>query len=194
MSDRILLNTPPFHPSRRALRRPLAAIVLVVAMTLLSTAASATSVFTKRGPASINAWPQSARWIPPVGSRLTVSGPYLAPPTPYASGHRGIDLVAGPGLAVRAPAAGTVSFVGTVVDRRVLSMRIDEHTVLSLEPVASELSVGDVVEAGDNLGSVSSGGHCFDECLHLGVRFDNEYVNPMRFFLGRPTLRPWPAE
>lgn len=191
MSTPTSLNTRPSPFARRSLHRPLAAVALVITATLLSTAASATSEFTKRVPPGRHAWVQSMGWIPPVGSRLTVSGPYLAPPTPYASGHRGVDLEASPGLTVRAPALGSVTFAGKVVDRDVLSVRIDEHIVLSLEPVASKLRVGDVVQAGDHIGSVSSGGHCLDECLHVGVRFDGEYVNPMRFFLGRPMLRPW---
>ena len=34
-----------------------------------------------------------------------------------------------PGAEVLAPASGTVSFAGTVVDRPVLSIRVDERTV-----------------------------------------------------------------
>jgi hypothetical protein len=29
------------------------------------------------------------------------------------------------------------------------------------------------------------------ECIHLGVRVDGDYVNPLRYFLGRPRLVPW---
>jgi len=38
---------------------------------------------------------------------------------------------------------------------------------------------------------VTAGGHCRTECLHLGARVDDAYVNPMRFFRGRPVLVPW---
>lgn len=140
-------------------------------------------------------------WLPPLESPLLVSGPYRAPPSPYASGHRGIDLPAGPGDAVRAPVAGTVSFVGRVVDRPVLSIRVDARTILSFEPLdASDLnsgmdgeglSEGDSVYRGQLLGVIAEGGHCESECVHLGVRVDGEYVNPMRFFVEKPILLPW---
>src|SRR5690606_14701135 len=99
------------------------------------------------------------------------------------SGHRGIDLAAAPGATVAAPAAGTVSFTGTVVDRAVISVRVDERTVYSLEPVASDLVPGDRVASGALLGEAAVGGHCSSECVHLGVRVDGEYVNPLRYLM-----------
>lgn len=89
------------------------------------------------------------------------------------------------------PAAGTVTFAGKVVDREVLSVRVDGYTVVSFEPVSSGLSAGDTVAASDPLGEVASGGHCAHECLHLGVRVDDWYVNPMRYFRDKPRLLPW---
>lgn len=129
-------------------------------------------------------------WVPPLGVPLDVSGPYRAPPNRYGAGHRGIDLVARPGGAVIAPAGGSVSFVGSVVDREVVSIRIDGRTVYSLEPVSSELAVGAAVVSGETIGGVAGGGHCEEECVHLGVRVDGEYVNPLRYFLRRPVLLP----
>lgn len=131
------------------------------------------------------------RWAPPMGAPLRVSGPYRAPPHPYGSGHRGIDIPAVPGDPVVAPAAGTVTFSGTVVDRAVVSIRVDARTVVSLEPVTTELVEGGAVRRGAVLGTVSNGGHCDGECIHLGVRVDGDYVNPMRYFLGAPVLLPW---
>lgn len=133
-------------------------------------------------------------WLPPLGSPLRVSGPYLAPATPYTSGHRGIDLPASPGGTVRAPVAGEVSFVGHVVDRGVLSIRVDARTVVSFEPIGQgdpALALGDHVSRGQVIGVLAEGGHCASECLHLGVRIDGDYVNPLRFFVGRPVLLPW---
>lgn len=129
-------------------------------------------------------------WVPPLGGPLEVSGPYRAPPHRYGSGHRGIDLTARPGDVLVAPAAGTVSYAGTVVDRGVLSIRVDERTVYTLEPVSSPLVVGDAVAAGAVIGEAASGGHCLAECVHLGVRVDGEYVNPLRYLLRRPVLLP----
>ncbi|MBL3698253.1 peptidoglycan DD-metalloendopeptidase family protein [Leucobacter luti] len=134
---------------------------------------------------------QDARWWPPLAGQLVVSGPYAAPPTPYTAGHRGIDMPALPGATASAPATGTVEFVGRVVDRDTVTVRVDAETVYSLEPVTSHLAVGDQIARGGALGTVSDGGHCADECVHLGVRVAGEYVSPMRYLLGAPILLPW---
>lgn len=145
-----------------------------------------------RSASFASASPAAARWYPPLGPPLQLEEPYRQPPTPYAAGHRGIDLPVSTGSTVYAPAGGVVSFVGKVVDREVVSIRVDARTVLSMEPVDAEgLSEGDAVARGAVVGSATEGGHCGSACLHLGVRVDGEYVNPMRFFLGRPILLPW---
>ena len=133
---------------------------------------------------------RNERWLPPLGAPLRVSAPYVAPAHAYGPGHRGIDLSASLAAEVHAPVAGEVSFVGTVVDRPLISLRVDAHTVVSIEPVASTLAVGDRVQRGEIIGVRAHGGHCDDSCLHLGVRVDGDYVNPMRFFVGRPVLLP----
>ena len=134
---------------------------------------------------------QPGAWLPPLGEPLRVAARFDLPDGPYAAGHRGLDLPATAGDAVRSPATGSVSFSGVVVDRPVVSIRVDDRTVLSLEPVASELGVGAAVARGQPIGVVARGGHCDARCLHLGVRVDGEYVNPLRFFWGRPVLLPW---
>ncbi len=130
-------------------------------------------------------------WLPPLGPPLRVSERYDLSRGPYAAGHRGIDLPATEGEAALAPADGIVTFSGTVVDRPVLSIRVDACTVVSFEPVASELQAGDAVARGRPLGTITAGGHCRTECLHVGARVDDAYVNPMRIFRGRPVLVPW---
>lgn len=136
-------------------------------------------------------------WDPPLGHPLRISETYSLPNGPYRAGHRGIDLPATVGDPVRAPVTGTVSFVGKVVDRPVLSIRIDEHTTVSFEPVTSDLSEGDPVFRGGVFGSVGArettdgAEHCATACLHLGVRVDGEYVNPLRFLRSKPVLLPW---
>lgn len=87
-----------------------------------------------------------------------------------------------------------MSFVGQVADRHVLSVRVDSRTVVSFEPIEqadAALAEGAQVLPRQPLGIVAEGGHCLDECLHLGVRVDDEYVNPLRYFLGKPVLLPW---
>lgn len=135
-------------------------------------------------------------WAPPLGQPLRISASYSLPGGPYQAGHRGIDLFARPGDPVRMPATGTVTFVGTVVDRPVLSVRLDARTIVSFEPLVSEAREGDVIARGAVIGKVASydpgsATHCRTGCLHLGVRIDGEYTNPLRFLRLRPRLLPW---
>lgn len=131
-------------------------------------------------------------WLPPTGHALRVQAAFSLPNGPYQAGHRGIDVPAEVGAEVRAPTGGTVSFAGWVVNRPVVSIRVDEQTVISLEPVEADVVVqGDTVSRGQTIGSVSQGGHCEQGCVHLGVRVDGDYVNPMRYFRPRPVLLPW---
>lgn len=130
-------------------------------------------------------------WQPPLGPPLRISAPYDLANGPFQAGHRGIDFPAATSAQVTSPTDGVVSFVGTVVDRPVLSINVDDHTVVSFEPITSSLRVGDEVARGDPLGTVATGGHCRSECLHLGARVNGAYVNPMRFLVGRAVLVPW---
>lgn len=110
---------------------------------------------------------------------------------PYQAGHRGLDLQARQGDTVLAPSDGTVTFSGTVVDRGVLTLRTTSGYLVSVEPVSSALKAGDSVQRGDTLGLVAGGAHCRTSCLHVGVRSDKTYLNPLRFFLDvRPRLLP----
>jgi len=129
-----------------------------------------------------SAVPASApRWAWPVTPPRVV-GAYAAPPTPYAAGHRGIDLAATPELHVTAPSDATVRFVGVVVDRPVLTLDHGGGVLSSYEPLATDLIAGQSVARGSVIGLLASGGHCADSCLHVGVRVDGAYVSPLLFF------------
>lgn len=113
-------------------------------------------------------------WVPPIPGATPgdVLRPFDNPSKPWASGHRGIDLAGGP--QVVAPAAGTVKFVGQVVDRPVLTIEHADGTLSSFEPVISELEVGDAVSVGQTIGSVDPDvAHCETSCVHWGVRIPN---------------------
>ncbi len=86
------------------------------------------------------------------------------------------------GAPVISPAAGTVSFVGIVVDRPVITIDHGNGLRSSFEPVASALTAGSAVAEGDVLGYVRTG-HCgpAPPCLHWGVRQGDDYVNPLAF-------------
>ncbi|MCU1417872.1 MAG: family metallopeptidase [Schumannella sp.] len=123
---------------------------------------------------------EPGRWAWPVPSPHAVVRPFVAPPTAYARGHRGIDIRAGAGVAVRAPADGIVHFAGYVVDRPVLSIEHAGGVLSSFEPVDAVVAAGDPVRRGQVVG-VLLAGHCAAPCLHLGARIDGRYVNPLLF-------------
>lgn len=132
----------------------------------------------------------SSTWRWPLAPRPPVLRSFAPPPKPWLSGHRGVDLgFAATGTAVMSPAPGTVSFVGTVVDRPVVTIDHGGGLRSSFEPVESPLVVGTAVGAGEVIGTVLPG-HCTAAlCLHWGVRDGEEYVNPLRFVLDlRPSI------
>lgn len=112
--------------------------------------------------------------------------PFVAPAHAYGPGHRGIDLAAVGDTGVRAPAAGTVAFVGRVVDRSVLTIDHGGGLVSTLEPVESTLSVGQPVSRGQTVAVLATGGHSAPGAVHLGARLNGEYVNPMLLLGGIP--------
>ncbi|WP_136056564.1 M23 family metallopeptidase [Microbacterium sp. K24] len=134
---------------------------------------------------------EEPRWLWPVATSREILEPFRAPAHAFGAGHRGIDLAA-PDGAVRAPADGIVAFRGVVVDRPLLTIEHAGGLVTTFEPLASTLQPGDTVSAGDQVGVVATGGHSPAGVLHLGVRLDGEYINPMILFGGvaRAVLLP----
>ena len=120
-----------------------------------------------------------ARWTWPVGPAHDLGRSFQAPAGPYGAGHRGIDVAAQPGTAVRAPADGVVSFAGVVVDRPVLSIQHSDGLLSSIEPVTAQVAQGDRVSAGQVVGVVATGAHCSDRCVHFGVRRHGQYISPL---------------
>ncbi|GAC1606798.1 MAG: hypothetical protein NVS3B6_20320 [Pseudarthrobacter sp.] len=112
------------------------------------------------------------------------------PDKPWLSGHRGVDLGAThDDVSVTSPAPGTVSFVGVVVDRPVITIDHGGGLRSSFEPVDSTLATGAVVAKGQVLGTLKAG-HCgAPGCVHWGVRRGDDYVNPLAFVTDlRPSI------
>jgi peptidase M23-like protein len=107
--------------------------------------------------------------------------PFEPPASPYGAGHRGIDIATPFGTVVAAPAPGTVTFSGPVAGS--LFLTIDHGFGLaSSYSWVSEL----LVRAGDSVvraQPVALSGGCHpagrDPCLHVGVRRDGAYVDPL---------------
>ncbi|MER6344277.1 murein hydrolase activator EnvC family protein [Streptomyces sp. NPDC001595] len=141
-------------------------------------------------------WPASAAPAPPdtevpvVGRSWPLAGrpamlrPWDPPPTPYARGHRGVDLAARPDAPVLAVAPGRVSYAGRVAGRGVVSVELAGTGTPPLrttyEPVRAVVRKGDTVAAGAVLGTVEpTGSHCPATCLHWGLRRGTAYLDPL---------------
>ncbi|MFI2368749.1 peptidoglycan DD-metalloendopeptidase family protein [Streptomyces sp. NPDC018833] len=139
----------------------------------------------------------------PVGPpRPTVVRGWAPPASPYGAGHRGVDIAAPPGTAVRAAAAGRVSFAGRVAGRGVLTISLtdtgDPPLRTTYEPVRPLVDVGATVTAGELVATVEGGpSHCAGGCLHWGLLRGSEYLDPLSllppWLLRRPPSRLLPV-
>ncbi|AIS00790.1 murein hydrolase activator EnvC family protein [Streptomyces glaucescens] len=126
----------------------------------------------------------------PLAGRPAVLRAWDPPPTPYARGHRGVDLAARPSAPVLAVAAGRVTFAGRVAGRGVVSVDLpgtgEPPLRTTYEPVFASVRTGDEVAAGEVLGTVEpTGSHCPVTCVHWGLRRDGTYLDPLSL------LPPW---
>lgn len=163
-----------------------AAILLSTTMITLTPAAAAGESSSTVGMLATGTAVVRGSWFWPLAAPHPVERPFLAPPGPYAAGHRGIDITASRGAAVLAVADGTVYFAGTVVDRGVLTLEHPGELLSTVEPVTPLVAKGDRVSAGQPIAAVASGGHCGVSCLHLGVRLNGQYVSPLLYLGGVP--------
>ncbi len=116
----------------------------------------------------------------PLDPEPRVVAVFAPPPTPYSSGHRGVDLAGSPGQVVRSALEGTVGFVGSIGGKPVVTVLHDGRRT-TYEPVAAQVRSGDAVGAGDPLGRlVVTDSHCFPAaCLHWGLKEGETYLDPL---------------
>src|SRR4051794_36440844 len=131
--------------------------------------------------------PAARAWSWPVGG--PVLRPFVFGDDPYAGGqHRGIDVGGAAGETVRAPAAGVVSFAGSVPSGgRTVTIRTGDGYAVTLLHLGSigvheEASVGE----GDAVGSVADTGAPAYETpyVYLGIRVAEQpegYLDPLGF-------------
>jgi len=129
--------------------------------------------------------PPALAWTWPVG------GPVLQyfrfSDDPYAGGqHRGIDVGASAGASVVAPAAGTVSFAGTVPGGgRTLTIETGDGYSVTLVHLGSvSVGRGAAVGEGETVGTIGPSGtaEVAEPYVHLGIRVtaeENGYVDPL---------------
>src|SRR5262245_54393318 len=105
----------------------------------------------------------------------------------YAAGqHRGIDVGGSDGSPVRAPASGTVTFVGSLptYGRGVTILTADGYAVTLVHLGSSTAVKGDVVDEGATVGTMGSSGDAEHPTpsVHLGIRVASQndgYVDPL---------------
>jgi septal ring factor EnvC (AmiA/AmiB activator) len=117
------------------------------------------------------------------GRRHIVAG-FVAPEHRFGAGHRGVDIAAGAGGTITAPAAGTVIFSGPVAGRSVITVDHGGGLVSSYDPIMPAVPAGTPVATGQVLGMLgpAEAMHCPSGCLHLGARLHGAYVDPAPFF------------
>jgi murein DD-endopeptidase MepM/ murein hydrolase activator NlpD len=127
----------------------------------------------------------SLNLIPPIPGAINVRDFYV-PENIYASGHRGIDLLANENSPVLAAQDGYISHSGFLYNRWTIS-------VTHNEPVKPIVKLGQKVKQGDVIGFLQiEGSHCFPKsCLHFGLKEGSTYFNPKFSFLKKyPILLP----
>jgi murein DD-endopeptidase MepM/ murein hydrolase activator NlpD len=139
--------------------------------------------------------PPPTRRIPAL--RLPVHGTLVrgfeAPAGPYGPGHRGVDLRAPVGTTVAAPAAGTVGFAGPVAGSVWVSLLVAPGVVVTVGPLlAPAVAAGERVAALAPVGRLAPG---HGTAVHLSLRVDGAYLDPLPWLVDRPRARlaPLPA-
>ncbi len=105
------------------------------------------------------------------------------PETPFGAGHRGIDIAVPVGTVVVAPEAGVVTFAGRVGGELFVTLDHGEGLTSTYSWVSVTLvRTGDVVARGAPIAQ-SGTGHPGSSLphLHLGVRLDGAYLDPLEF-------------
>ncbi len=118
-------------------------------------------------------------WQAPLAP-MTVTRPFEQPPTPYAAGHRGVDLRGLAGEAVFAAGAGQVSYAGPLAGRGVV---VVVHGALrtTYEPVQATVTRGTRVAEGQEIATLQPGhaGCPVAACLHWGLLRGDTYLDPL---------------
>lgn len=140
-------------------------------------------VLTVVAPATSSA--EAPCWKPPVEG--WVIDPYREPPCPWCPGNRGIDFGVSGSPVIRAVAAGTVTFAGSVAGTLYVIVQDSFGWKLTYGKMADVVVArGDRVTAGAVLGSVRG-------VFFFGLRVAGVYRDPAPYLgelRGRPRLIP----
>ena len=135
--------------------------------------------------ASLGAAPRGAaqaRSVPPYlrPVRGAILRHYEPPPTPYAAGHRGIDMAAPVGTLVLAANDGVVAFAGPVGGWLFVSIDHADGIRTTYSFLAAvTVRKGQVVKRGDCVALSGTGdGSSRQAHLHFGARRGADYIDP----------------
>ena len=141
-------------------------------------------------------------WAWPLTPTPRVVRPFIAPPSPYAAGHRGLDLAGHSGQQVLAVAAGVITHAGSLAGRGTVTIEHPGGIRSTYEPLAIDTGIwrGRAISTGQVIGTLGVGGsHCAPAvCLHLGALRQGtsgqwSYVEPLFLLLaGEIVLLPSP--
>jgi murein DD-endopeptidase MepM/ murein hydrolase activator NlpD len=167
--------------------------ILLVLLAVAATLAGPPGASAAPRPVVSSSAPAALWGLPLTGDPL-VTRPFAAPPTPYAAGHRGVDLAGVAGQPVLAAGAGVVAFAGLVAGRPVVSVQHADGLRTTYEPVQPGVAAGQAVARGSPLGSLATGhpGCPVEACLHWGLRRGTGYLDPLSLLaVPRVRLLPW---
>jgi Peptidase family M23 len=142
--------------------------------------------------------PPALAWTWPADG--PVLRPFVFGEDPYAGGqHRGVDVAGPAGAHVLSPAAGAVSFAGTVPGggRSVTVQTADGYSVTLLHLGSYEVARGAFVAEGAAVGTIGPSGAAehAEPYVHLGIRVTSEphgYVDPLTLLPERRAQPPLP--
>jgi murein DD-endopeptidase MepM/ murein hydrolase activator NlpD len=149
------------------------------------------------GPGSAVGAPRGPERVPPL--RMPLAGPIVrgfeVPAGTYGPGHRGLDVGGRMGEAVRAPAGGRMEFAGPVAGRTWVSLLVAPGVMVTVGPLLDvRVTAGRRVRALAPVGRLGPGhwpghrpGH--GATVHLSLRVDGVYVDPLPYLLDRPRPR-----
>ncbi len=144
---------------------------------------------------SLGIAPSAMAWTWPLGG--PVLRPYSLGPDAYAAGqHRGVDVAGTDGELVRAPASGTVSFVGVVPSSgKTVTIQLEGYAVSLTHLGATSIGKGASVTEGDPIGTAGTSGESEwpEPYVHLGVRVSSAadgYVDPLPLLPPRTVAPP----
>lgn len=135
--------------------------------------------------------PILAAYVDPASGKETprrVLRAFEKPEHNWLPGHRGVNLDLETGAEVRAAGSGTVAFAGSVAGRPSISIDHPDGLRSTYTPVFSRVSVGEKVQEGDIIGTLSAPVDG-EPGLHWGVlQGKDDYLNPLSL-LKAPVIR-----